>query len=38
VSRAFRGLTASGIIRIRDRSHLKIVDRDAFEKIAGDAN
>jgi CRP/FNR family transcriptional regulator len=38
VSRAFRGLTASGIIKMRDRSHLKILDRDAFEKIAGEAN
>jgi CRP/FNR family transcriptional regulator len=38
VSRAFRGLTATGIIEFRDRSHLKILDRDAFEKIAGETN
>ena len=37
-SRAFRGLTATGIIKFRDRSHLKILDRDAFEKIAGETN
>jgi CRP/FNR family transcriptional regulator len=38
VSRAFRGLTATGIIEFRDRSHLKILDRDAFEKIASETN
>jgi CRP/FNR family transcriptional regulator len=38
VSRTFRSLTASGIIKMRDRSHLKIMDRDAFEKIAGEVN
>ncbi len=36
VSRAFRSLTARGIIRVRDRRHVNIIDRDAFEKIAGD--
>jgi CRP-like cAMP-binding protein len=35
VSRTFRSLAASGVIRIRDRSHLKIADRGAFERIAG---
>ena len=36
VSRGFRDLAAQRIIRIRDRRHVKIVDRKAFEKIAGD--
>jgi CRP-like cAMP-binding protein len=37
VSRAFRNLTARGIIKSRDRWHLKIIDRAAFETIADDA-
>ena len=36
VSRAFRSLTTRGIIKLRDRGHVRIVDRDAFDKIAGD--
>jgi CRP-like cAMP-binding protein len=36
VSRAFRTLTARGIIRVRNRHHVQIVDRSGFEKIAGD--
>jgi CRP/FNR family transcriptional regulator len=36
VSRAFRSLTMRGIIKFRDRRHLRIVDRSGFEKIAGD--
>ena len=36
VSRAFRTLTKRVIIRVRDRHHVRIVDRSAFEKIAGD--
>ena len=36
VSRAFRVLTTRGIIESRDRRHLKIADRSAFEKIAAD--
>ena len=36
VSRAFRSLTMRGIIKNRDRRHVRIVDRSAFEKIAGD--
>jgi CRP/FNR family transcriptional regulator len=36
VSRAFRGLTARGIVKIRDRQHLKIADRSTFDKIAAD--
>ena len=36
VSRAFRTLTTRGVIKIRDRVHVRIVDRDAFDNIAGD--
>ena len=36
VSQAFRSLTTPGIIKIRNRRHVRIVDRSAFEKIAGD--
>jgi CRP-like cAMP-binding protein len=36
VSRAFRRLTSRGIVRFRNRRHMRIVDRSAFEKIAGD--
>jgi CRP/FNR family transcriptional regulator len=36
VSRAFRSLTARGVIRVRNRRHVRIIDRAAFEKIAGD--
>ena len=36
VSRAFRTLTTRGIISVRDRHHVRIVDRNGFEKIAGD--
>jgi CRP/FNR family transcriptional regulator len=38
VSRAFRSLTTRGIIKSRDRRHLKITDRSTFDKIAGDTN
>ena len=38
VSRAFRNLTTRGIIKSRDRQHLKIMDRSTFDKIAGDTN
>ena len=38
VSRAFRTLTARGILQSRDRRHVKVIDRDAFEKLAGYAN
>jgi CRP/FNR family transcriptional regulator len=38
VSRAFRGLTTRGIIKSRDRRHLKIMDRSTFDKIADDTN
>jgi len=33
VSRAFRGLTARRIIKSRDRRHVKIIDRSAFEDL-----
>jgi CRP/FNR family transcriptional regulator len=33
VSRAFASLASRGIIKSSDRHYLKIVDRDAFEKI-----
>lgn len=36
VSRAFRTLTTRGIISVRDRHHVRIVDRSGFETIAGD--
>jgi hypothetical protein len=36
VSRAFRSLTTRGIIKVRNRRHVRIIDRDGFEKIAGD--
>lgn len=36
VSRTFRTLTTRGIIRIRDRRHVRIMDRNGFKKIAGD--
>ncbi len=36
VSRAFRALTIRGIIKVRDRHHVRVVDRSGFEKIAGD--
>jgi len=36
VSRAFRSLAARGIIKVRNRRHVKIIDRGAFEKISGD--
>jgi CRP-like cAMP-binding protein len=36
VSRAFRSLTARDVIKVRDRRHVRIMDRSAFEKIAGD--
>ena len=36
VSRGFRDLATRRIIRVRDRRHMKIVDRKAFEKLAGE--
>jgi CRP/FNR family transcriptional regulator len=36
VSRAFRVLTTRGIVKSRDRRHLKIADRSTFDKIAAD--
>jgi CRP/FNR family transcriptional regulator, anaerobic regulatory protein len=36
VSRAFRSLTTRGLIKVRNRRHVRIVDRSSFERIAGD--
>jgi CRP-like cAMP-binding protein len=36
VSRGFRDLAAQRFIKIRDRRHMKVVDRKAFEKLAGE--
>jgi CRP/FNR family transcriptional regulator len=36
MSRAFRALTTRGIIKLRDRGHVRIVDRHAFNEIAAD--
>jgi CRP-like cAMP-binding protein len=36
VSRAFRTLTADEIVQNRDRRHVKVIDRGAFERLAGD--
>lgn len=38
VSRAFRTLTTRGILRCRDRRHVKIADRDRFDMLAGNVN
>ena len=34
VSRAFRALADTGVISYRNRRHVKVVDRRAFEKLA----
>jgi CRP-like cAMP-binding protein len=36
VSRAFRSLTTRGIIKVRNGRHVRITDRNGFEKITGD--
>jgi CRP-like cAMP-binding protein len=36
ISRAFRTLTARGILKIRDRRHVKIVERSRFEALTHD--
>jgi CRP-like cAMP-binding protein len=38
VSRGFHDLAKRHVIRIRDRRHIKIIDRKALEKLAGEAN
>jgi CRP-like cAMP-binding protein len=38
VSRSFRTLSARGIIKIRDRRHIKIIDRARFEALATEHN
>ena len=36
ISRAFRSLMARGILQARNRRHIKVIDRGAFEKLAGE--
>jgi CRP/FNR family transcriptional regulator len=36
ISRAFRTLTARGVLKARNRRHVKIIDRSAFEAISHD--
>jgi CRP-like cAMP-binding protein len=36
LSRAFRSLTTRGIIKVRNGRHVRITDRNGFEKITGD--
>jgi CRP-like cAMP-binding protein len=36
ISRAFRTLSAKGILKVRNRRHVKIIDRAAFEPISHD--
>jgi CRP-like cAMP-binding protein len=36
ISRAFRTLTAQGILKIRNRRHVKVIDRSAFEAMTRD--
>lgn len=38
VSRGFRTLATRRVIRIRDRRHVKIVDREALDTLVGEAN
>jgi CRP/FNR family transcriptional regulator len=34
ISRAFRSLTTRGVLKARNRRHVKIIDRSAFEAFA----
>jgi CRP-like cAMP-binding protein len=36
ISRAFRALTTRGVLQVRDRQYVKIVDQRAFEKLTSD--
>jgi CRP-like cAMP-binding protein len=36
ISRAFRTLTTRAVLQVRDRQHVKIIDRRAFEKLTSD--
>jgi CRP/FNR family transcriptional regulator len=36
ISRAFRTLTTRGVLQVRDRQHVKIIDQRAFEKLTSD--
>jgi CRP/FNR family transcriptional regulator len=35
ISRAFRSLATRGVLQVRDRRHVKVIDRGAFEELAG---
>jgi CRP-like cAMP-binding protein len=36
ISRAFRTLTTRGVLQVRNRQHVKIIDQHAFEKLTSD--
>jgi CRP-like cAMP-binding protein len=36
ISRAFRTLTTRGVLQVRNRQHVKIIDQHAFEKLTND--
>lgn len=36
ISRAFRTLTTQGVLQVRNRQHVKIIDQRAFEKLVSD--
>jgi CRP/FNR family transcriptional regulator len=36
ISRAFRTLTTRGVLQVRNRQHVKIIDQRAFEKLTND--
>jgi CRP/FNR family transcriptional regulator len=38
LSRAFRTLTTRGVLQCRNRRHVKVVDRERFETLAGNAS
>jgi CRP/FNR family transcriptional regulator len=38
LSRGFRALTTRGILQSRNRRHMKVIDRGAFDMLAGNAN
>ena len=38
VSRGFRALAEEGVIKCRDRRHVRIVDRRAFERLADETD
>jgi CRP-like cAMP-binding protein len=36
ISRAFRALTTRGVLQVRNRQHVKIIDQRAFDKLTND--